>query len=157
VPHPGSAAAELLVTYRGVVYPWHCDHVGHMNVMHYVGKFDEATWSLFNELGLTRRFLANHGRGMAAVEQRIAYRRELLAGDVILVRSGVLEVREKLLRFVHEMVNAETREVAAVTQLVAVHLDTHARKAVPLPDDVRERARAASVNYELPWDPGGRG
>ena len=31
-----------LLTYRGTVYPWHCDHVGHMNVMWYVGKFDEA-------------------------------------------------------------------------------------------------------------------
>ena len=25
-------------TYRGAVYPWHCDHMGHMNVMWYVGK-----------------------------------------------------------------------------------------------------------------------
>jgi len=53
-------------TYRGVVYPWHCDHVGHMNVMHYVGKFDEATWFLLNRIGLTRTFLATNGRGMAA-------------------------------------------------------------------------------------------
>jgi hypothetical protein len=22
-----------LLTYRGTVYPWHCDHVGHLNVM----------------------------------------------------------------------------------------------------------------------------
>lgn len=27
-----------LLTYRGAVYPWHCDHMGHMNVMWYVGK-----------------------------------------------------------------------------------------------------------------------
>jgi len=33
-------------TYRGIVYPWHCDHMGHMNVMWYVAKFDEATWTL---------------------------------------------------------------------------------------------------------------
>jgi acyl-CoA thioesterase FadM len=26
-------------TYRGTVYPWQCDHVGHMNIMWYVGKF----------------------------------------------------------------------------------------------------------------------
>jgi acyl-CoA thioester hydrolase len=31
------------LTYRGTVYPWQCDHIGHMNVMWYVGKFDEAT------------------------------------------------------------------------------------------------------------------
>jgi acyl-CoA thioester hydrolase len=32
-----------ILAYRGTIYPWHCDHMGHMNVMWYVGKFDEAT------------------------------------------------------------------------------------------------------------------
>ena len=45
--------AHTLLTYRGTVYPWHCDQVGHMNVMWYVGKFDEATWHLFHAIGLT--------------------------------------------------------------------------------------------------------
>jgi acyl-CoA thioester hydrolase len=40
-----TAGAGATVTYRGVVYPWHCDHMGHMNVMWYVGRFDEATWA----------------------------------------------------------------------------------------------------------------
>ena len=40
-------------TYRGAIYPWQCDHMGHMNVMWYVGKFDEATWNLFAALGVT--------------------------------------------------------------------------------------------------------
>ena len=39
--------SAMLETYRGAVYPWHCDHMGHMNVMWHVGKFDEATWNLF--------------------------------------------------------------------------------------------------------------
>ena len=39
--------SDRITTYKGTVYPWHCDHVGHMNVMWYVGKFDEATWNLF--------------------------------------------------------------------------------------------------------------
>lgn len=33
---------ETDATYRGTVYPWQCDHVGHMNIMWYVGKFDAA-------------------------------------------------------------------------------------------------------------------
>ena len=45
--------AAMIETYRGVVYPWHCDHMGHMNVMWYVGKFDEATWNLFAQVGVT--------------------------------------------------------------------------------------------------------
>ena len=58
-----------LLTYRGTVYPWHCDHVGHMNVMWYVGKFDEATWQLFNALGLSPGYLRDAQRGMAAYSE----------------------------------------------------------------------------------------
>ena len=50
---PLTAPDGLVETYRGTVYPWHCDHMGHMNVMWYVGKFDEATWNLFALLGLS--------------------------------------------------------------------------------------------------------
>jgi len=39
--------AGLPITYRGTVYPWHLDQVGHMNVQHYVGMFDQATWSRY--------------------------------------------------------------------------------------------------------------
>jgi acyl-CoA thioester hydrolase len=131
-----------LVTYRGAVYPSQCDHMGHMNVAWYVSKFDEATWQLFAAIGLTRTRLHEDGRGMAGVEQHIEYERELFAGDVVTVTSSILEVRDKVLRFAHEMKNDATGEVAAKTTLVAVHLDAGKRKACALPDDVRERARA---------------
>ena len=32
--------------------------MGHMNVMWCVGKFDEATWNLFSEVGITPAFPA---------------------------------------------------------------------------------------------------
>ena len=141
----------MLETYRGTVYPWHCDHMAHMNVMFYVGKFDEGTWNFFSHLGMTAAFMREQGRGMAAVDQRIAYQRELHAGDTVAIRSGVIEVREKSLRFVHEMRNAETDKVAAITVLVGVHIDTGTRKACPLPEAVAARARERIVDYQLPW------
>ena len=133
---------DLPITYRGVVYPWHCDHVGHMNVMWYVGKFDEATWQLFAMFGLTPSFLREQGRGMAAVQQNITYKRELRAGDIVSIRSGVLEVKEKAIRFFHEMRNDETDEIAATAEMTGVHLDTVRRKSCPFPEQVFERARA---------------
>jgi len=90
---------ETDATYRGTVYPWQCDHVGHMNIMWYVGKFDEANWNLFARLGLTPSYLRESGRGMAAVQQNIAYKRELLAGDIVEVSSRLLEIRDKSIRF----------------------------------------------------------
>jgi acyl-CoA thioester hydrolase len=131
------------ITYRGTVYPWQCDHMGHMNVMWYVGKFDEATWQLIARLGLTRTRLRQDGAGMVAVDQHLEYKRELLAGDNITIRSAILEVKDKTIRFVHEMRNDESGELAATTVLVGVHLDTTSRKARSLPADIRERATAA--------------
>ena len=131
-----------LVTYRGAVYPSQCDHMGHMNVTWYVAKFDEATWQLFSVVGLTPSRLRTESIGMAGVEQHIEYKRELFAGDVVTVSSAILEVKEKAIRFTHEMKNDETGEVAARTVLVAVHLDTVTRRARALPPDVRERAHS---------------
>jgi len=134
---------EPSITYRGAVYPWHCDHVGHMNVMWYVGKFDEATWQFFSSIGLTPSYLRTARRGMAAVDQHISYVREVRAGDVVTVRTTLLEVRERSLRFSHEMTNDESGEAVARTTLKAVHLDTEARKSCPFPGEVA--ARMASL------------
>jgi acyl-CoA thioester hydrolase len=131
-----------LVTYRGAVYPSQCDHMGHMNVSAYVAKFDEATWQLFTAIGLTPSRLRKEKIGMAGVEQHVEYKRELYPGDVVTVSSTVLEVKEKVIRFAHEMKNDETGEVAARTVLVAVHLDMSTRKARAMPSDVRDRARS---------------
>ena len=127
-------------TYRGTVYPWHCDHVGHMNIMWYVGKFDEANWNLFARIGLTPSYLRDSGRGMAAVQQSVAYKRELLAGDIVEITSDVLDVRDKVIRFRHEMRNAETGEIAATCEFTAVHIDQRARKATAFADAIRSAA-----------------
>ena len=132
--------AEPLITYRGTVYPWHCDHMGHMNVMWYAGKFDEATWHLFNAIGLTPSYFRSAKRGMAAVDQHISYIKELHAGDVVTVRTTILEVKDKSIRFEHEMLNDETNEVAARTTLKGVHLDTGLRKSCALTKTVARKA-----------------
>ena len=134
--------SDPLLTYRGTVYPWHCDHVGHMNVMWYVGKFDEATWQLFNTIGLTPTYLKDNRRGMAAVDQQISYLRELHAGAVVSIYSSVVEIVEKRITFSHEMRNDETGEVAARTTLKAVHLDAELRKACAFAPAIVSAAQA---------------
>jgi acyl-CoA thioester hydrolase len=111
---------EPLITYRGTVYPWHCDHMGHMNVMWYVGKFDEGTWHILAKAGATPSRMQSEGFGLVAVEQHIEYKRELCAGDLVTVRSSILEMREKSIHFGHEMTNDQTGEVAATMVIVGV-------------------------------------
>jgi acyl-CoA thioester hydrolase len=135
-------------TYRGTVYPWQCDHVGHMNIMWYVGKFDEANWNFFARLGLMPTYLRQSGRAMAAVQQNIAYKHELLAGDIVEVRSSLLEIRDKSIRFRHEMRNAETGEIAAACEITAVHMDRAERKSTAFAATIRESAAKHLVAAE---------
>jgi len=132
--------SEWKITYRGIVYPWHCDHMGHMNVMWYAGKFDEACWQLLAILGLHRSRFAQDGTGMAAVEQHIQYKREVHAGDAVTIQSAILEVTGKSIHMLHKMLHDASGEVAATTVVVAIHIDVTIRKAIRLPEDVRQRA-----------------
>ena len=136
------AADKALITYRGAVYPCDCDHIGHMNVATYGIKFDEANWVLFCEIGLTPSYLRSERHGMAGVQQNIAYSKELFAGDVIEIRSEVLEVADKRLRVRHEMRNIETSELAATCEIAAVHLDKQAHKSCEFPPAIRAAAEA---------------
>ncbi|MDK9721695.1 MAG: acyl-CoA thioesterase [Rhodospirillales bacterium] len=138
-PKPKATPAPA-VTYKGAVYPWHCDHVGHMNVMHYVGKFDEATWNFFADLGLSPAYFRDHHCGMAAVQQNITYKRELVAGEVVEVRTRLIEMRERVIRFEHVMIERGSGDVAAVCDLTGVHLDRRARKSIPFPAEILAKA-----------------
>jgi acyl-CoA thioester hydrolase len=124
--------------------------MGHMNVMWYVGKFDEATWNLFAAMGVTSAFLKANSRGMVAVEQNLTYRRELYAGETLAIRSAFLEVRDKVAKFVHEMRHGVTGELAATCILTGVHIDAQTRKSCPFPAEILERGRSLVRAYELP-------
>jgi len=121
--------------------------MGHMNVMWYVGKFDEATWQLLAAIGATPSRLHEGQFGLVAVEQHIHYKRELRSGDLLTIRSSVLDGREKSVRFTHEMTNDQSGEMAATMLVVGVCIDMITRKARALPQDMVLRVAAlASVD-----------
>ncbi|MGH2820528.1 MAG: acyl-CoA thioesterase, partial [Actinomycetota bacterium] len=130
----------LLTTYVGVVYPWQCDQVGHMNVASYVGKFDEATWQLFAHLGMDGSYFRERLGGMGAVEQRITYVREVHPGDCVQVVSGISEVRTRVLTYRHDMTESASGEPVASCSITAVHIDPATRRASALPERVFRRA-----------------
>ena len=130
-------------TARATVYPWQLDHMGHMNVQFYTARFDEASWHLFANFGLTAAYLREHRRGMAALEQHTFYKRELLAGALIRIASQLDEVKPKVVRFTHRMYDVETAAEVASTTLTAAHVDTDARRAVPFADEIAARLEAA--------------
>jgi len=129
----------MIETYRGVVYPSQIDHMGHMNVQWYTAKFDEATWHLFSAVGITNKYIQDNQRGMAALEQVTKYKSEVIAGDLLVITSKILEVKDKTLRFLHVMYNAETEKEVATSELLGVHLDRMKRKSFIFPQNIKAK------------------
>lgn len=137
--------AGYFETQRGVVQAWECDHMGHLNTTFYMQKFSEAGAQLTARIGLTRAYMDESGGGMAALEHIIKYRRELRAGDVTLVESGMIEVGNKTIRFLHRLLNATTLELSATMEGVACYFNRNTRKSEPLPDFMRATSLALIV------------
>jgi len=144
------SAETAIETYRGVVYPWQMDHMDHMNVQFYTACFDAATWHFFAALGMNTGYFKTRRRGMAALDKRTLYKRELHGGALIRITSELLEMKPKTIRFLHRMYDSETGEEVATAEIVGAHIDTDARKSVPFPDEIVERQRSVIAAQARP-------
>jgi len=126
-------------TFQGTIYPWNCDHMGHMNVKFYAEKFDQAIWNLCSFLGLTAAYLRENNEGMVALEQHIKYFKEVLPGDNIYIESEVIEIKEKIIRLRHIMYNLESNDIVAETEITGLHIDAKLRKGIAFPEFVQNK------------------
>ena len=128
-----------IVTHRGLIVPVAMRQMGHMNVMWYVGKFDEATWQL--TMGLTLGSCANSsGNGRRPPGTELSAR--VTRGGPHHYFFAYPRSQEMVIRFTHEMRNTETDEIAATTTLTGVCIDEQLRKSCPFPPALLERIRA---------------
>jgi acyl-CoA thioester hydrolase len=128
-------------TARGTVHAWQCDHMGHANLRAYGEFFEQALWHVFHRIGITPSVLRGETIRMAGVQQSINYRKELLPGDLVLVKSQLIEFRERSLKMRHEMQHVETGEVCATCELTAVCIDAKTRKPREFPPEISSRAK----------------
>ena len=131
-------------TFRGVVFPWHCDMMGHMSVQHQMPLLDNAAYHLLGEFGPPTS--VEHGRrlGWADVSHEIRYLHELSAGDLLILRSGVVSVGKSSLR--HRTIMYRRSDGTACTEMeaVTVRFDLDARRATPISDAARAIAARLS-------------
>ena len=123
-----------MITYQGTIYPWNCDSMKQMNIKLYAEKFDEATWTFFTYLGLTRKYLQSKKTGIVIIEQNLKFHKEVLAGDCVHVKSGVMSIEDnKKIRIYHQMYNIDTKKMVAETEILGIYISTTNRKTLDLP------------------------
>ncbi|MFI0848775.1 acyl-CoA thioesterase [Mesorhizobium sp. IMUNJ 23232] len=132
-----------VVTYAGVVHPWMCDAMGHLNVRHYVAMFDDASFQLLGRV--TGKEDPEAGLGWADVRMEIDYKHETPVGTLVTIRSRVEKVGASSLTYAHEMSGTLDGAVHALMRTVTVRFDLRLRGKVELDAATRERALALAV------------
>lgn len=123
-------------TYRGCVHAWECDHYGHLNVQFYVGRISDAFGTLMGLIDMGGEAVARRNLGLVAVHQENDFRRELRAGALIAVQSGIAGIGGKKIRLHHRLYNAESGELAFEAKVLCICMDLTARRSTALPDAV---------------------
>ncbi len=89
-------AVPFVETYRSVVAPSDCDHLGHMNVASYFAAVGDGTFAIQTALGLGPKDLREGRRlSFAVVHAKSDFIAEVAAGEVIYLESGVKELGTK--------------------------------------------------------------
>ncbi|MGH7397275.1 MAG: thioesterase family protein [Candidatus Rokuibacteriota bacterium] len=130
---------------RDTVKPAEMDVSGGPALSHYIHRFSAANGHAIAAFGMTPAYLRAERRGFSTFEFQLELEAALRPGDRVRVRSGVGHVGKSSLRLLHVMTREPGDAVVAVLEQSGVHFDQEARRPAPLPDDLRERARALLV------------
>jgi len=124
-------------TYLGVVHPWLCDSMGHLNVRHYVGMFDDANTQFLASIGWDADSIGSTTRGWVDARGEIDYLAEAVAGSLVEICSELAAVGKKSLTVESEMRGRASGELHARMRSILVHFDLGTRKAIPLPPELQ--------------------
>lgn len=138
MPHSNrdGSVTGFVETYRGCVHAWECDHYGHLNVQFYIGRISDAFGTLMGLIDMGGDAVARRNLGLVAVHQENEFRRELRAGALVVVQSGIAGIGGKKIRLHHRLYNGESGELAFEARVLCICMDLTARRAAPLPEDV---------------------
>lgn len=122
--------------------PWETDVFGQSALSFLIHRFSAANSQALAAFGLTPGYMRAERRGFSTFEFQLALPGRLGPGDPVLVRSGLLHVGTSSLRLFHAMLNPRTGQLCATLDQLGVHFDQDARRPTPLPEALREKAKA---------------
>ena len=118
---------DYLMSYRGTVKAWECDHVEHFTVAYYFKSAAAAQLRLLYELGI-KPFDENFPE-ITQIYTR--FLKELRKGDTYYINSGVIAASEQSLTLGHRVINSETGDECT---LIEMKLDRGIKITPPVVD-----------------------
>ncbi|MGV2864260.1 thioesterase family protein [Achromobacter sp. ESBL13] len=139
------------------VDPAWIDAYGHLNAAHYVGIFDRVGFELLGQVGVGLDYTEATRCGIYTMNVHVAYLREVLAGDPLMLRVRLLESDNKRVLCLMELTQTRDGYLAATMEQLSLHVDLNTRRATPFPPELEQRlARAVSDHAAEPLPAGYR-
>lgn len=117
--------------------------MGHMNVRHYTGLFDDCCWHVLT-------FLMPPGEseaGWVAATMTIEFLHEVAPRSMLVLNPTIVRIGSKSVSTRIEMCDASTETHYATANFVSVLFDLKARASLILPEGAR--VRAAQLSREM--------
>ncbi|PCE66024.1 acyl-CoA thioesterase [Sediminicola luteus] len=127
-----------MLTYKGAVGMGESDSNAHMNVMWYVNKYELAALSFFDAIGYDRKYADKRNLGIVVLEQRFRYQKEVFENDALEIYSHTETLATKTTTIAHRMFNTK-KELLGSAEITYALLDKGARKAIPLPAEIKKK------------------
>lgn len=124
------------LAFRGVVHPWMCDAIGHLNVRHYAGLFDDCCWHVLTFLLPSE----DSGIGWVAASMSIEFMREVAPRTMLVLSPSIVRIGSKSVSTLIAMRDASNGTTYATANFVSVLFDLKARTSLALPEGFHARA-----------------
>lgn len=143
---------QLRCFYQTTIPEEYLDVMGHMNIRHYMGLFDQAAWRFFAAFGMDEAYYHSTDGGAFALEQHIRYLAEVKVGETVAIYTRVNGRTAKRIHFIHFMVNETTEKLAAILETVTSHANTTTRRTSPFPAEIAAAIDALIADHQkLEW------
>jgi acyl-CoA thioesterase FadM len=144
------AMTAWIETYRGAVNRWEVDNVDHFTVAYYFQRFADASMALLEAVGLGPVYVARTGRGSVLVDSYVRYMKELRAGDVLHIESGVIGADSEGIAIGHKLFDTGSGALCATVEERTRHVDLSTRAGIPLSAAEQATARDRQVVWDGP-------
>lgn len=121
------------------VDPAWIDAYGHLNAAHYVGIFDRVGFELLGQVGVGLDYTEATRCGIYTMNIYVAYLREVLEGDPLMLRIRLLEADNKRLMCMMELIQTRDGYLAATMEQLSLHVNLDTRRATPFPEALAQR------------------
>lgn len=150
---PVEKVQALPLLHRATVTEEYLDLMGHMNVRHYLGLFDDAGWKAFDLLGMNAEYYKANNTGGFALQHYIRYLAEVRVHETVTIHFRMIGRSARRIHMMLFMLNETTSTLAATLESLGSHADMTIRRASPYPDWLAVKIDAVLQAYQaLDWE-----